>query len=121
MGEAILYALDAPHVVDVEAASDLVEQHEGGDDAPTANIAAFFAALLQTWPEDGSSGAVWYEDFTHNKPTGNVLEMTFDLSEFSEEVLSTLRTLAGRHGLHVFDPEGEVLYLSNGVDVSPYA
>lgn len=120
MGEAILYALDAPDVVNVSMASDLVERNDGNGSAPSANITAFFEELLQTWPEDGSKGAIWYEEFAHNRPAGNILEMTFDLSEFTEDSLKTLRALAGRHGLHVLDPEGEVLYLADGNEVALY-
>ena len=119
MSEGILYALDAPDVSDVAAALDLVESRDVSANAPTANINRFFAELLQMWPEDGSNGEVWYEDFTHNQPSGNVLEMTFDLGEFTEDSLKKLRELAGRHELHVLDPEGEVLYLSNGNEVTP--
>lgn len=120
MSEGILYALDASDVSDVAAAVELIERRGQKQDAPTAKIGAFFAELPQTWPEDGSNGAVWYEDFTHNQPAGNVLEMTFDLAKFDEDTLKTLRALAERHGLHVLDAEGEVLYLSNGAEVTPY-
>ena len=118
MSEAILYAIDAPHIADPTAAVDFVEQHSDSTEAPTTNIASFFASLLNTWPEDGSKGAVWYEDFTHNKPAGCVLEMTFELGEFDEARLQQLRTLAEQHGLHVFDPEGEVLYLADGSEAT---
>lgn len=120
MSEAILHALDAPYIVNVSDAIQLVEQYEDSTDAPTANIAEFFNALLQIWPEDGSQGAVWYEDFTYNKPAGKVLAMTFNLDEFNEKTLSTLRELAGRHALHILDLEGEVLYLSNGSEMAGF-
>lgn len=118
MSEAILYAIDAPHIADPKTAADFVEQHSAGNDAPTTNIASFFAGLVEVWPEDGSKGAVWYEDFTHNQPAGGVLEMTFDLDGFDEERLEQLRALAKQHGVHVLDPEGEVLYLADGTEAS---
>ena len=118
MSEAILYAIDAPHIADPTAAVDFVEQHSDSNEAPTTNIASFFESLVSTWPEDGSKGAVWYEDFTHNRPAGCVLEMTFDLDGFDEERLEQLRALAKQHGVHVLDPEGEVLYLADGTEAA---
>ena len=114
MSEAILYAIDAPYITDLKAAADFLEQHNDSTGAPTAKIAAFFQSLVHIWPEDGSNGAVWYEDFTHNQPAGPVLEMTFELDQFDEARLEELKTIAGKHGVHVLDPEGEVLYLADG-------
>ena len=114
MSEAILYAIDAPEVKDANAAADFVEKWQDSKDAPTARIATLFVRLLQTWPEDGSKGVVWHEDFEHNRPAGPMLEMTFELSEFDAERLRHLRAIAKHHGVHVFDPEGHVLYLADG-------
>ena len=114
MSEAILYALDAPHVRDAAAAAQFVEQWEDGRDAPTSPIATFFVRLLQVWPEDGSAGAVWHEDFRHNRPAGPLLAMTFELDGFDAERLEKLRAIARHHRVHVFDPEGEVVYLTDG-------
>lgn len=114
MSEAILYAIDAPHVKDSDAAALFVEKWRDSKDAPTARIATFFVRLLQTWPQDGSKGHVWHEDFTHNRPAGSMLEMTFELGEFDAERLHQLRAIAKHHGVHIFDPEGHVLYLADG-------
>ncbi|MDR6841190.1 hypothetical protein [Pseudoxanthomonas sacheonensis] len=114
MSEAILYAIDAPHITDAVTAAGFVDQFRDSNEAPTAGIASFFDNLLRVWPEDGSKGAVWNEDFAHNRPAGSVLEMTFELSEFDEERLGQLRAIAEQHGVHVLDPEGEVLYLADG-------
>jgi hypothetical protein len=114
MSEAILYAIDAPHVKDADAAAPFVEKWRDSTDAPTARIATFFVRLLQFWPEDGSKGAVWHEDFAHNRPAGPMLEMTFELGEFNAERLRHLRAIAEHYGVHVFDPEGHVLYLADG-------
>ena len=114
MSEAILYAINAPQITDAAAAAEFVERRGESNNAPTEGIVSFFEQLLEVWPEDGSKGAVWCEGFEHNQPTGSVLEMTFDLSEFDEERLGHLRAIAGRHGVHIFDPEGEVLYLADG-------
>ncbi|MEJ1098503.1 MULTISPECIES: hypothetical protein [unclassified Pseudoxanthomonas] len=114
MSEATLYAIDSTQVTNSATAAEFVEQWVGSNEGPTAGIASFFGHLLQVWPEDGSKGAVWYEDFTHNRPAGAVLEMTFELSEFDENRLEHLRAIAEQHGVHVFDPEGEVLYLADG-------
>mgnify|MGYP003418440575 FL=1 len=89
-----------------------------GPAAPTARIATFFVRLLQTWPEDGSKGVVWHEDFKHNRPAGPMLEMTFELGEFDDERLKHLRAIARHHDVHVFDPEGQVLYLADGSEVT---
>lgn len=121
MGEAILYALDAPDVVDVESAANFVDDGESKRGAPTGKIASFFAELMKTWPEDGSNGHVWYEEVMEEQARGNVVEMTFDLSAFDGERLGILRSLAARHALHVYDPEGEVVYLSDGTEVARYA
>jgi hypothetical protein len=114
MSEAILYAIDAPQVKNADAAAYFVEKWQASKDAPTARIATFFVRLLQTWPEDGSKGVVWHEDFKHNRPAGSMLEMTFELSEFDAERLGHLRAIAKHHGVHVFDPQGHVLYLVDG-------
>lgn len=114
MSEAILYAIEAPQVKNADAAAQFVEERQDSKDAPTARIATFFVRLLQTWPKDGSKGAVWHEDFDHNRPMGSMLEMTFELSQFDAERLRHLRAIAQHHGLHVFDPEGHVLYLADG-------
>lgn len=114
MSEAILYAIDAPQVKDADAAAHFVEKWQDSKDAPTARIATFFVRLLQTWPEDGSKGFVWHEDFAHNRPLGSMLTMTFELSELDAERLQHLRAIAKHHGVHVFDPEGHVLYLADG-------
>lgn len=114
MSEAILYAIEAPQVKNADAAAQFVEERQDSKDPPTARIATFFVRLLQTWPKDGSKGAVWHEDFDHNRPMGSMLEMTFELSQFDAERLRHLRAIAQHHGLHVFDPEGHVLYLADG-------
>ena len=114
MSEAILFALDTPDITTVVAATDFVEQARDNDEAPTAHIASFFDHLLQTWPEDGSHGHIWSEDFTHNQPTGALLELTLELGEFDEDALAQLLQIAREHGVHIFDPEGEVLYLADG-------
>lgn len=118
MSEAILFALDAPHVTDLAEALAFVEENTDSQAAPSAHLASFFAALVQTWPEDGSNGGVWHEDFTHNPPSGPVLEMCFELNVFDEALLEDLKTLAAQHGIHVLDAEGEVLYLADGSEAT---
>lgn len=117
MSEASLYAIDSVQVTDPENATHFLEQAAQSGGSPSAGIAAFFAHLLQVWPEDGSKGAVWYEGFTHNQPSGAVLEMVFALRAFDEQCLGQLRAIAEQHGVHIFDPEGEVLYLADGSEV----
>lgn len=119
MSEAILYAIDGPQVKTPDNAADFVAQWGDNKEAPTARIATFFVRLLQTWPEDGSKGLVWHEDFQHNRPTGPLLEMAFELSEFDDARLHQLRAIAKHHGVHVFDPEGHALYLADGTEASP--
>ncbi len=118
MSEAFLYALDAPHLADTETAADLVDNWRDSRDSPTVRIASFFESLVKMWPEDGSKGEVWYEDFSNNKPAGPMLEMTVDLNGFDEGRLAQLKHLAQQHGVHVFDPEGEVLYLADGSEAA---
>ncbi|MCS3809782.1 hypothetical protein [Xanthomonas sp. 4461] len=114
MSEAILYAIDSQQLSDAVAAAGFVESTHDSSEAPTERIAAFFAYLLQVWPEDGSKGDIWYEDFTHNRPAGAILEMVFELDAFDEERFQQLRDMAKQYGVHVFDPEGEILYLADG-------
>lgn len=114
MSEVILYAIDDPQISNVATAASFVEQWRDTDKEPTTGVTSFYESLLQAWPDDEPNGAIWYEDFSNNKPTGPLLEMTFDLNEFDEERLAQLRDIAKQHGIHVFDPEGEVLYLSDG-------
>ena len=114
MSECILYALDAPSVKNANDAAGFIEKWRDNGQAPTARIATFFVRALQTWPEDGSKGQVWHEDFTHNRPQGPLLELCFELSEFDADRLAQLRAIAAHHGVLVFDPEGHVLYLADG-------
>lgn len=114
MSEAILYAIDASEVTDADVAASFVETWQDSKEAPTSRIATFFAQLLQTWPVDGSNGFVWYEDVDPSQAAGPMLAMTFELSGFDEERLQQLRAIATDHGVHVFDPEGQVLYLADG-------
>ena len=114
MSEAILYAMDAPRAKSADAAADFVEKWQDSKKPPTARIAAFFEHLLQAWPTDGAGSAIWYEGFDHNPPTGPVLAMAFELHEFNTDRLQQLRAIAQEHGMHIFDPEGHVLYLANG-------
>ena len=116
MSEAILFAIDAPHVKDANAAAAFVEQWEGRNDAPTARIATMFVRLMFTWPRDGSKGVVWHEDASQDRPNGATLAMTFELGTFDDERLQHLRAIAKHHGVHVFDPEGHVLYLADGTE-----
>ncbi|WP_462387883.1 hypothetical protein [Acidovorax sp. Q11] len=114
MSEATLYAMDAPRVKSADAAADFLEKWQDSTKAPTARIAAFFERLLQTWSADGPGSAIWYEGFDHNPPAGQVLAMAFALREFDTERLQQLRAMAQAHGVHIFDPEGHVLYLADG-------
>ncbi len=119
MSDAILYAIDAPQIATVKNAASFVEEERDSQEAPTASITSFFQHLLRVWPEDGSNGAVWScEDFTYSQPAGPLLEMVFELSEFDEERLGQLREIAKQHAVHIFDPEGEVLYLVNGSEAT---
>ena len=121
MSEAILYAMDAPRAKSADAAADFVEKWQDSKKAPTARIAAFFEHLLQNWPTDGAGSAIWYEGFDHNPPTGPVLAMAFELREFNTDRLQQLRAMAQAHGVHIFDPEGHVLYLADGSEARTLA
>ena len=121
MSEAILYAMDAPRAKSADAAADFVEKWQASKKAPTARIAAFFEHLLQNWPTDGAGSAIWYEGFDHNPPAGQVLAMAFALREFDTERLQQLRAMAQAHGVHIFDPEGHVLYLADGSEARTLA
>ena len=44
--------------------------------------------------------------------------MSFELREFDENRLEELKNIASQHGIHIFDPEGEVLYLADGSEAS---
>lgn len=114
MSEAILFAIDAPGAQGADDAADFVETWRDNNEAPTARIANFFDQLLSTWPEDGSKGRVWHEDFAQNKPLGPLLEMVFELGGFDAERLQQLCAIAQQHQVSVFDPEGHALYLPDG-------
>lgn len=116
MGEAVLYAIDAPEVKDANAAAEFVAQWEGRNAAPTSGIATLFVRLMFKWPRDGSKGIVWHEEAHLDRPNGRTLAMTFELSTFDAQRLQELRALAKHHRVHVFDPEGHVLYLSDGTE-----
>lgn len=116
MSEAILYAIDAPQVKDANAAADFVAQWDGRNEAPTSGIATLFVRLMFTWPRDGSKGVVWHEEAHHDRPNGPTLALTFELATFDDERLQHLRAMAKHHRVHIFDPEGHVLYLSDGTE-----
>ena len=115
MSEAILYAMDAPRAKSADAAADFVEKWQDSKKAPTARIAAFCRKTKQTPP------ATRYEGFDHNPPTGPVLAMAFELREFNTDRLQQLRAMAQAHGVHIFDPEGHVLYLADGSEARTLA
>ncbi len=115
MSECTMFVLDAPRVQTPEGAARQVDRFLGQDTvaAPTPRLLAFFDELLAVFPDD-HSGAVWHEGFEHNRPRGSTLALVFELARFDETRLQRLRELAGRHQLHVFDPEAGVLYLRDG-------
>lgn len=47
--------------------------------------------------------------------------MAFELHEFNTDRLQQLRAIAQEHGMHIFDPEGHVLYLANGSEARALA
>lgn len=131
MSECTLYVLDAPRIKTPDGAARQVEKsqslsRDAGPDvkgeraaplaaAPwTPRLQAFFKDLLLAVPDDGSPSSIWYEGLEHSRPEGQVLALVFRLDLFDTGTLQRLRDLAGQHSLHVFDPEGHVLYLSNG-------
>jgi len=117
MSECTLYVLDASRIKTPDGAARLMEksQARSRDAAPsTPRLQAFFKDLLVAFPDDGSPSSVWYEGFEHSRPEGPVLALVFQLDLFDPGTLQRLRDLACQHKLHVFDPEGHVLYLSNG-------
>lgn len=114
MSEAILWVIDAPAVQSADDAAAYVEEFGDNTNAPTSRIATCFVRVLFTWPKDGSKGHVFHEDFNNNKPYGTLLQLVVELSGFDAERLQHLRAIAKHHGVHLFDPEGHVLYLSDG-------
>ena len=124
MSECTLYALDAPRIETPEGAARHIEKAvDNGSASPaTARLKSFFEALLVTFPDDDSEASVWYEGFAHNPPAGSVIELVFWLERIdAAQLRNCLRDLAGRHQLHIFDPEGHVLYLSDGREAANLA
>ncbi len=117
MSECTLYVLDAPRIKTPDGAARLAERSQTQSQAAgptTPRLLAFFNDLRVAFPDDGSPSSVWYEGLEHSRPDGPLLALVFRLDLFDPGTLQRLRHLAGQHGLHVFDPEGHVLYLSNG-------
>lgn len=117
MSECTLHVLDTPRIKTPDGAARHLEKSQAPspDGAPpTPRLQAFFKDLAASFPDDGSPSSVWYEGLENSRPDGSVLTLVFRLELFDRGALQRLRDLAGQHGLHVFDPEGFVLYLSDG-------
>jgi hypothetical protein len=129
MGECMLHVLDAPRIKSQEAATAFIAKwadHDSGTAHP--RISAFLQDILRKYPDlsgedtDGEDDKnIWYEGFANNKPHAPVVTLVFKLAALNEQVLKFVRETAGRHGLHLFDAGGDVLYLSNGKEVSAAA
>jgi hypothetical protein len=121
MSECLLFVLDAPRVKTREGASAFVERWQNGSaGAPNAKIMSFLLEMQNNWPSDGDS-SLWYEGAPQEPVTGPLLQLDLDLERIDKSAVEQLRTLAGRQRLHIFDPEGYVLYLADGSEVSSEA
>jgi len=119
MSECQLHVLDAPRVKTQEAAADWVAKWAERSSKPNARIHAFLQELLQAYPTTADAAEnIWYEIPVPGASTGPLLTLFFRLSVFDATTLRTLRAIAGKHKLHVFDEEGYVLYLANGQEAS---
>jgi len=119
MSECTLHVLDAPRIKTPQAAADFVAKWVDQDGKRNARLDTFLCELLDVFPEaSGTEDSIWYESPVPVASTSPVLPLYFKLALFDTSVLQTLRTIAGKHKLHVFDEEGHVLYLANGTEVS---
>lgn len=117
MSECTLHVLHAPRIKTQEAAADFVAKWAEQKGKPSAPIHAFLQELLQIYPDTAAAeDSIWYESPAKDATTP-VLTLYFKLSKFDVDALTTLRSVAGKHKLHVFDEEGYVLYLANGQEV----
>jgi hypothetical protein len=104
MSECALHVLDAPRIKTPQAAADFVAKWVDDDGKPSARIDAFLCDLLDIYPQaSGSEDTIWYENPASVASTSPVLALFFKLALFDTSVLQTLRTIAGKHKLHVFD------------------
>jgi hypothetical protein len=118
MSECTLYVLDAPKLKTQDAASDFIAESESSTHEPNSKIGAFLDAWRAAYPAaPNRDDSIWYESLPDAMPRGPVLALVLRLATFNSIALTKLRKVAGQHKLHVFDPEGYVLYLANGKEI----
>jgi hypothetical protein len=121
MSECILYLLDAPGVATRETAASFIERWESREGSvPNKKIASFLQEVHQAYPGKADS-SIWYEEMPREPVTKPLLQMDLRLDLVDETLLERLRKIAGTHRLHIFDPEGDVLYLADGGEESTSA
>lgn len=121
-----LYVLDAPRIKLQSAAESFIDKWQGAEAGPAnAKLDAFLQDLLQVYPDrydqdpDGTNDDnIWYEGLGNPATDRPVIELDLKLAAVNAARLARIRELAGKYGLHLFDPEGYVLYLANGKEVS---
>ena len=125
MSEVTLHAIDQDDVRTPTAASTFVDRWVDTPDGHAhPHLDAFLTSLMDVLPppqrgaRTKKAKGVWHEVPALEPLAGPVLAMYFESSRFDEEALAKLRHCAAAHGLHVFDAEGDVVYLSDGTEAA---
>lgn len=113
----ILHLIEAPEVTDSDAAEEFIDsQRELPPDA-AGKFAAFVRDITQTYPdlseedEDGDNDEnLWEEGIDDVASYGKVKELVVKVDLTDEAVVSALVAAAVRHGLKLYDSEGQVVY-----------
>jgi hypothetical protein len=118
MGSATLFLLDAPRVKTRSAANAFVERWEEAGDGKLNKAIAAFLDDVRNELSGPRLAALWYEGPPAEPVAKPLLQLDLSLDVLDGDMLRLLRTVAERHKLHLFDAEGEALYLSDGSEVS---
>ncbi|MDX2649098.1 hypothetical protein PV341_37175 [Streptomyces sp. PA03-1a] len=90
---------------------ELCERYLESDDVvipPAPRIVDYVEALLDRYPDDIDGKMVWASAPVINEASGPIVYLVMSYSE-AEEVSEYAASLARKHGLVCYDPQGETL------------
>ncbi|OYY75533.1 MAG: hypothetical protein B7Y40_01040 [Gammaproteobacteria bacterium 28-57-27] len=112
----VLHLMDAPDVFDTPGAVDFIEEQREFAPADNPKFDAFVQDIIEIYPdlsEDDQDGDdernLWDEGLDSEASYGNVKELVVNV-DITEEDVEALVAAASRHGLRLYDEEGEYLH-----------
>lgn len=112
----VLHLMDAPEVFDAPGAVDFIEEQREFAPADNPKFDAFVQDIIEIYPDlseedmDGDDEQnLWDEGLDSEASYGNVKELVVNV-DITEEDVEALVAAASRHGLRLYDEEGEYLH-----------